>query len=254
MDRFFIPRLGLLIVAGLATLLIGVVVLRNPDTHGNLWNQIKPGYTRTAVATLDGEVVPEIPPSRIALEVPRSQMSSQNLSRPGEGASPMDPGRRVYLEAGCPTCHGLDARGSVVGAALAGAIPEIAKNVVRNGPGGMPIFTKANLSDADLDSLTSYLKGLKTTGGSPEELDALKRLSFDPSVPVGVLLEGKAVLRKSCGACHAPPRKEEIRGGFDVGSLLVEMARIPNLSPEDAKLLAYYLMAIRNDVDPVRLP
>lgn len=244
MDRFLVPRLGLVLVLGLATLLIGVIVLRSPDTHGNLWNRVKPGYARTTVATLGGEVAFGMP-GGLALHSPGVLW---------QGASPMDPGRRAYLGAGCATCHGLDATGAVVGTSLAGADPEITKNVVRNGPGGMPAFAKSQLSDDDLDKLTAYLQGLGTAMPSAGEMTTLSQLSYDPSVPLDVLLKGKAALRRSCGACHTPPSKEEMMGGFDVGSLLATMVQQTNLSLEDAKLIGYYILAIRNGADPLAEP
>ena len=249
MDRFFVPRMGLLIVAGLATLFIGVVVLRNPDTHGNLWNQIRPGYDRTTVATLEGEVVPEIPLSRVLLEVPRARLSA------GDDVISMDPGRQAYLALGCAKCHGLDAEGGPVGPALGGADPQVAKNVLRNGPGNMPAYPEVTLRDEDLDKLAQYLNGLETQRPSPQELaSAMKELSFDPLVPRGVLLKGKTAMRKYCGACHAPPNEFQIRGGFDMNSLMLEMAREPTLSLEEAKSIGLYMMAIRNDVRPLKLP
>jgi len=250
-DRFFIPRLGLLIVAGLATLLIGVVVLRNPDTHGNLWNQIKPGYTRTAVATLDGEIVPEISLSRVLLQVPLAQVELSG----GNGASPLDPGRGVFLGLECATCHGIDARGGPVGPSLAGADPHILKNVVRNGPGGMPAYPETTLRDEDLEELAAYVSGLETNRPGTQEFDsAIRQLSYDPSVPRGVLLKGKTAMRKYCGACHTPPSESEIRGGFDMGGLLTEMTREPTLSLEEAKALGLYMLAIRNDVQLLKMP
>ena len=250
MDRFLVPRLGLLLVAGLATLLIGVVV-RGPDTHANMWHQLGHDYVRTSVATLEGEVVPEIPPSRVLLQVPLAQIELSG----GNGASPLDPGQRTFLELECATCHGTDARGGPVGPSLAGADPDILKNVVRNGPGGMPAYPETTLRDEDLYNLAQYLNGLETQRPSPQELtSAMKELTYDPSVPRGVLLKGKTAMRKYCGACHAPPSEAEIRGGFDMGGLLTEMTRVPTLSLEEAKALGLYMMAIRNDVQLLKLP
>ena len=242
MDRFLVPRLGFLLVLGLASLLIGVIVLRSPDTYGNLWNRIKPGYTRTVVATVGADSRWEIPHSRLALP--------QSLAL-GAEASPSDRGRRIYVEAGCAACHGVDARGGSVGTSLAGADPDIVKKVVRNGPGGMPAFAKETLSDADLDRLVAYLAGLKTPEPSAEELSALSQLSYGPSIPLEVLLRGKAVLRRSCGGCHATPTKEELMGGFDVGSMMASMVQETNLSLEDARLIIYYVLAIRSGADPL---
>ena len=250
MDRFFIPRLGLLIVASLATLLIGVVV-RGPDTHANMWHQLGHDYVRTSVATLEGEVVPEISLSRVLLQVPDAQIELSGVNR----ASPLDPGRGVYLGLGCALCHSLDARGGPVGPSLAGADPDILKNVVRNGPGGMPAYPETTLRDADLEKLAAYVNGLETQRPGPQEFaSAVRQLSYDPSVPRGVLLKGKTAMRKYCGACHTPPSESEIRGGFDMGGLLTEMTREPTLSLEEAKALGLYMLAIRNDVQLLKMP
>ncbi|MFQ5854476.1 MAG: c-type cytochrome [Anaerolineae bacterium] len=251
MDRFLVPRLGFALVIGLATLLIGVIVLRSPDTHANLWNGVRPGYARTPVTMVGGEVVWEIPWAQIAL------LLDEEVGLRG-GASPMDPDRQVYLGAGCATCHGLDARGGPVGPPLAGSVPEIVERMVRDGPGGMPAYSEVQLSDADLEKLAAYLQRLETTEPSAEELAALQRLSYDPSVPLDVLLKGKAALRKSCHACHAPPTKAEILGAFatdaEVTSLVAQMVRETTLGLEDAEVIAYYMLAIRNGADPVKAP
>lgn len=241
MDRFFVPRIGFVLVIAVASLLIGGIVLRSPDTHANLWNKVELGYKRTDV-NMVGEKIAFALPGGIAFHNPGNLQEDTAI----------DPGRRVYLEAGCATCHGVDARGGVVGTSLAGAIPQIVKNVVREGPYGMPSFPKDLLSDADLEKLTAYLKGLGTVKPTAAQIATLTQLTYDPSVSKEVLLKGRAALRKSCGACHTPPSKAEMSGGFDPGSLLATMVQETNLSLEDAKLIGYYILAIRNGVDPVK--
>lgn len=253
-DRFLVPRLGFVVVIGLATLLIGVVV-RGPDTNGNLWNDAPPGYARTEVTVVGGKGVEEgrqagtaSPGPRVALALPEVALGD---------VEPMSPGRRVYIQAGCATCHGVDALGGPVGPSLAASHPEIVKRMVRDGPGGMPAYSATSLSDADLDKLAVYLRGLETAPKpGTEELARLQRIAYDPLVPVDVLLKGKAALRRSCGACHAQPTNEEIVAAFstdaEVSSLVATMVRETNLSLEDAKLITYYMLAIRNGADPLR--
>ena len=192
MDRFLVPRLGLAAVIAAATILIGIA-LRGPDTNGNLWREVPPGYTRTEV-TVVGEngasktlpVVAASHGSRIALALPELTFEA--------AATRMDPGKRVYVQAGCATCHGVDAEGGPVGPPLAGSDPKIVTRMVREGRGGMPIYTEENLSDADVNRLTAYLGGLEVVRPESEQIAALQRLTHDPAVPTDVLLRGKVAI------------------------------------------------------------
>ncbi len=248
MDRFFVPRLGFVAVLALATLLIGIA-LRGPDTNGNLWREVPPSYTRTSVILLSGEVTQEAPPARIALSLPAVTSGD---------ARPMNPDRRAYVQAGCATCHGLNAEGGPVAPPLAGAVPDVVKRMVREGRGGMPVYTEKNLSDADVNRLTTYLQGLEVVRPESEQIAVLQRLTHDPAVSTDVLLRGKAAIRRSCGACHAQPGREDILKAFDsdakAAGLVAEMVQETNLSLEDAKAIAHYMLAIRNGVDPVKQP
>lgn len=232
MNRFFVVVLGFMLVIGVAGALV-TIVLRSPDTHSNLWNGVEPGYDRTPIDVVGEEV---------------------DFKLLG-GIDDFDnSGRGVYLSASCATCHGIDVRGGVVGAGLAGSIPEITANVVRQGPYGMPSFSEESLSEADLERLVAYLEGLSSTKLSDEELATLKLLTYDPSVSLEILLNGKATMRRSCAACHEVPDKFLLNGGYDVGELLEEMVRETNLSLEDARIIADYIFAIRNGADPIQAP
>ncbi len=256
MDRFLVPRLGLAAVIAVATVLIGIL-LRGPDTNGNLWREVPPGYTRTEVtvvgengASMTMPVTAASPGPRIALALPEMTF--------GAATTPMAPGKRVYVQAGCATCHGVDAQGGPVGPPLAGSDPKIVTRMVREGPAGMPSYTEAQLNNADMDKLVAYLQGLKTAPKlTTEELAALARLTYDPAVPTSVLLKGKADLRRSCGGCHTQPNEEEISGAFasdfDAMSTVAAMAaRKTNLNFEDARAIANYMLALRNGADPVK--
>lgn len=244
MSRFFVPWLGAMVVIGLATLLIGVIVLRSPNTRANLGEEVKPGYSRTVLALMDSLDSPENPWSE--------SMDS------GDTLGALQPGRQVYLNAGCGTCHGLEAQGGPVGPPLAGAIPEIVVRMVRDGLGGMPAYLTAHISDTDMDALTTYFQQMDAPEPSAQELAALKRLTFTPSVPTDVLLKGKVALRKSCHGCHAPPSKDEILSVFasdvDVTALVAQMVQETPLSVENAEYIAYYMMAIRHGAEPVQAP
>lgn len=250
MDRYLVPRLGALLVAGMATVLVGVIVLRSPDTHANLWPELRSSYDRTAVAVL-GEERAWYGPSAGPIYLVRPSIS---LGR----AAGIDPGRRAYLQAGCATCHGLEAQGGPVGASLAGALPETVRRIVREGPGGMPTYEETRLSETALDELASYLQGLGGVEPSAQDLAGLRRLAYEPSVPLEVLLRGKVALRQSCGACHPAPSREEILSAFatddEVAQLVAQMVQETNLQLEEARLITYYMLAVRHGADPVKAP
>jgi mono/diheme cytochrome c family protein len=234
-----------LVVVALASMLIGVIVLRSPYTHANLWETVPPGYTRTSL-TLVGQEVGDV-------ELTGDHERVQEVS-----GFAVEQGRAVYLTRSCAICHGLDARGGPVGPSLAGSSLETVKRMVREGRGGMPTYTDAHLGDADLAALAAYLRGLEVARPDSEKIAALQRLTYDPSVPIDVLLKGKAAIRRSCGACHAQPGREDILRAFrsdaQAAGLVAEMVYETNLSIEDARAIAYYMLAVLNGADPVRVP
>jgi hypothetical protein len=130
--------------------------------------------------------------------------------------------------------------------------------MVREGPGGMPVYGEAVVSEADLDKLATYLQNLKTVKPSREEIASIQRITYDPSVPTDMLLKGKVALRRSCGGCHTQPTKEEILGAFGndtlATGLVADMVQETNLSLDDARAIAYYVLAILNRADPVKAP
>ena len=243
MHRLVVPLTGSLVVVALASMLIGVV-LRSPYTHANLYETVPPSYTRTAPILVGQEV------GDVELTLDHHRLEYANVAS--------EEGRTVYLTRSCATCHGLDARGGPVGPSLAGSSPETVKRMVREGRGGMPTYIDAHLGDADLAALASYLLGLEVARPDSEKIAALQRLTYDPSVPIGVLLKGKAAIRRSCGACHAQPGKDDILRAFssdaEAAGLVADMVYETNLSIEDARAIVQYMLAIRNGADPLRAP
>jgi cytochrome c553 len=237
--------LGFALVTGLAALLIGKITLNSPDTHAHLWDTLRPEYDRTAPITVGQEF------GDVDLTLKRGR---------SEIGNPMSvtPGHEIYLASGCATCHGLDARGGSVGPSLAGSFPEIVNHMVRDGPGGMPAYNNANITDADLATMSAYLRGLPVVKPQTQELLALQHMPWDPAISREVLLQGKAALRRSCGACHTQPTKEEILSAFGSDSLatglVAQMVQNANVSLEDGKAIAHYMMAILHDADPVKEP
>lgn len=246
MGRYLVPIGGAAMVAGLAGVLIWKIVLLSPDTHAHLWETWHPGYTRTSPIFVAPEPVGDV---ELALGTGRIE---------GENPGPLEPGRAIYLTLGCSTCHGLDARGGPVGPSLAGTRPQILEHMVRDGPNGMPAYTKDHITDADLATLAAYLQRLEVARPDFAEIAALQRLAYDPATPLDVLLNGKAALRRSCGACHTQPSKEEILSAFGSDSLatglVAQMVEQANVSLEDGKAIAHYMMAILHGADPVKEP
>jgi mono/diheme cytochrome c family protein len=82
---------------------------------------------------------------------------------------PIARGRILFLAYGCAACHGVVARGGIVGPKL--DLQELWKEdfvpIVRSGPGGMPAFTDSILSDVDLDSIYAFLKAAGQGGSTP---------------------------------------------------------------------------------------
>ncbi len=245
MRRFLVPVVGFGVVVGLATVLIWAIVLRSPDTHAHLWETWRPEYTRTS-------------PIFVGQEVGDAVLTLDQGHPKARSPVPLEPGREIYLGAGCGTCHGLDARGGPVGSSLAGSFPDIVKRMVRDGPGGMPVYTEAHIPDADLATLAAYLRGLPVAKPDFAEIVALQRLTYDPATSLDVLLKGKVALRMSCGACHTQPTKDEILSAFGSDSLatglVAAMVDETNLSLEDGKAIAHYMMAILHGADPVKEP
>src|SRR5215207_808204 len=67
---------------------------------------------------------------------------------PGPGT--VAAGRKVYLDAGCSACHGMNAEGTDVGPSLAGHTAEQVHQQVRSPLAQMPAYSQEQLSDEDL--------------------------------------------------------------------------------------------------------
>ena len=238
MKKYFVVTLGVIAVIGIASMLM-TIVLRSPDTHANLWNKLKPSYHKTPIALVGEPAV-------------------YNLSGLTPGLAVADRRQQVYLLSGCASCHGVDARGGVVGPPLSGISPETAVNVVRAGPYGMPSYPAAVLNDSDLEKLATYLAGLPSHTPSEAELATLLQITYNANLPTGTLLKGEVALNKNCGMCHEIPTKypgdHSLNGGFDVGPLLADMVKNANTPLDDAILIGDYIMAVRNGVEPIQTP
>ncbi|MBI4310546.1 MAG: cytochrome c [Chloroflexi bacterium] len=257
------PLLGFTVVASLAITLIGVIVLRSPDTHSNLWQSVRADYGRTPLGFI-GQEAGDVELALNGRELKQentglvSSVYAMGIAGAADLAGATDPGRVVYLTRGCSTCHGVDARGGPVAPSLAGSPPATVERMAREGPGGMPAYSPAHLSDDDMADLAPYLRSLEVARPKSEEIAALQRLTYDPSVPLDVLLKGKAAIRRSCGACHDQPGPQDIQRAFgsdaEAARLVADMVYETNLNLDDARAIAYYMLAVLNGADPVKAP
>jgi|SRR5215218_4934583 len=72
----------------------------------------------------------------------------------------MAEGRKLYLSAGCASCHGQNAEGTDNGPALSGHSEEQVMQQVRSPLDEMPAYSETQLSDGDLHEIAAYIAGL----------------------------------------------------------------------------------------------
>src|SRR5215207_3238982 len=72
----------------------------------------------------------------------------------------MAEGRKLYLSAGCASCHGQNAEGTGLGPALPGHSEEQVIQQVRSPLDEMPAYSETQLSDEDLHEMAEYIAGL----------------------------------------------------------------------------------------------
>jgi cytochrome c551/c552 len=126
--------IGVLMMSGLPSPLIGVIIARSPYTHANLRPE---GYDRTEIAYVGEEHQFE----GIPLANPR-------LAETGDLAGD---GQMLFFRYGCMACHGQQGRGGAVGKDISDEVASKISKKVRSGPKAMPT-PASELSDADLRS------------------------------------------------------------------------------------------------------
>jgi len=82
-------------------------------------------------------------------------------SAPGDAAN----GKRVYLAAGCYTCHGRAGQGGAMNypappLAQTQLPVEALRAFVRSGPNDMPAYVEPQLSDKDIADIHAFLRSL----------------------------------------------------------------------------------------------
>jgi mono/diheme cytochrome c family protein len=100
------------------------------------------------------------------MEVPTPTTDQLDRADP-RSADPEGRGAAVYFAQGCHTCHAAD--GNMPGdlGLRSGGSPEDAR-AVRQGRSGMPAYSEAQITDAELGDLQAYLRTIGATrrGGS----------------------------------------------------------------------------------------
>ncbi len=143
--RYAFPIFAALTVGVLSTLLL-TVGARSPYTHANLAGRFDPTYGRTEQAFVG--------PS----------MAYRGAGQTGTAPAVTDPGTRgsaLLVNHGCASCHGLDGRGATVGPPIAGFDATDMRAKTDRGPGGMPAYGQAVLSESDLDAIAAHLESLR---------------------------------------------------------------------------------------------
>ncbi|HET6701824.1 MAG TPA: cytochrome c [Gemmatimonadaceae bacterium] len=133
--------LALVLFAGLGILMIGA---RSPYTHSNLAVGFDPRYDRTSQILVGADAF------------------FTGLGRDAEPASadPATRGAALFVTQGCASCHALGGGGGPVGPRIVGIDEETIAARVRQGPLGMPRFSPAGLTDAEIADIATYLRSL----------------------------------------------------------------------------------------------
>ncbi|MBI4339377.1 MAG: c-type cytochrome [Chloroflexi bacterium] len=153
MSRFLVPVFAFGVVSVLSFTLIVAIILRpwaGTDggwrTHLNLTESAYTDYSRSAQTLVS---------ARGQTLNPVGSLSPSAAGLPSEAE-----GLGMYVTKGCGGCHGLDARGGVVGPDLTDVAEAKVRREVRKGPKGMPSFHTQDVTDDELNLIVGYLAGL----------------------------------------------------------------------------------------------
>lgn|GEM_PF-2065972 len=121
------------------------VVLTQPSMHANLAPNDE--FDRVPTAYV-GEVYPYL----------------------GLGGDPADrpddlSGEVLFVQAGCASCHGIDANGAIVGGELDDGVLDDTDEfteAIREGPDGMPVYDDVLLSQAEIDRIIEFLQSTRS--------------------------------------------------------------------------------------------
>lgn len=142
--KFLVPGVLLAAVIVVPLTLIGILV-NSPYTHANLAASFDPAYQRTEVTLLGAPVLLSAGP--MAVQIPATAPLEER-------------GKATLVTQGCSGCHGLNGTGGVVAPAIVSDI-EVIREMVRKGPGGMPVFSPQDLTDYDITAIAAFLQSQK---------------------------------------------------------------------------------------------
>jgi ubiquinol-cytochrome c reductase cytochrome c subunit len=182
---------------------------------------------------------------------------------PGQALSQTAEQGRALYEAGCSTCHGLQAEGTVNGPSLEGSGSAAVSFMLTTGrmplaaPGDQPMRQEPAFDDEQIDALVAYLAEIAPGGPAIPDVDTSK----------GSLSDGAALFLNNCSGCHAAAGVGDSVGGGQIAPNLMpasatqigEAVRVgpglmprfdeENLSEQDLNSIAAYLHWLRDNGD-----
>lgn len=169
--RWLAPALAALAILAGAIVLTVVMVVRPwasnraaGETHFNY--DIEADYARSGVAYLGEE-----------------SGAPEGWVRAASAAALPDQGLVAYVAYGCASCHGVDGLGTAAGPPIAGGEVRRVVNITRKGPGSMPVYDEANLSENWLDLIAEYVANLAPAPRSPTAVPAPKPTAYPTATP-----------------------------------------------------------------------
>ena len=111
---------------------------------------------------------------------------------------PTPPAGAALYAADCAACHGASGQGTAAGPVIAGASVSATSAAVRNGVGIMPAYSVTQISQADLNTLASYVAAMSGVAPTPTPTPTpTPAATPTPAHPVGA-----AVYSVACATCH----------------------------------------------------
>ena len=103
---------------------------------------------------------------------PPTPAAQATATAPGAEPGDAETGERLFLTAGCATCHGSEGEGAAAGPSLVGHTEAQVLRQVRNPIGTMPRFGPERVSDQELAHIAAFLVGLEGEHGHATVLPA----------------------------------------------------------------------------------
>ncbi len=194
------------LVVGLSGLLLAIGA-RSPYTHGNLQPRFDAAYVRTEQVL-------------VGASAPSGGLGSSLVARLRD--DPAGWGAMLFVVKGCAGCHALEGAGGAVGPRLMRLTLTNLQNKTRQGPAGMPSYSREALADEELLAIIGYLRE--------------RREASRPQASAGEGFRDAVLplLLQECMSCHALRGKADL-SVLDRESLLRGGKSGPALVPWDAE-------------------